>query len=107
MSPVCTIQIFFVIGIGFVLTSQRGGEDLEGLIRVRSKDAKEIIFSTEMDYLAQLVRLEYVLSYSDREEWTPLALIDLPGRKSATVRFQNELATSSGGETKPIKPLLF
>ena len=60
-----------------------------------------------MDYLAQLVRLEYVLSYSDREEWTPLALIDLPGRKSATIRFQNELATPSGGENKANQTLLF
>jgi len=85
----------------------KGGEELEGLIRVRSKEAKEIIFSTEMDYLAQLVRLEYVLSYSDRSEWAPLALIDLPGRKSATVRFQNELATSSGGVSKPNQTLLF
>ena len=60
-----------------------------------------------MDYLAQLVRLEYVLSYSDREEWTPLALIDLPGRKSATIRFQNELATSRVVKAKPIKPYSF
>ena len=45
----------------------KGGEDLEGLIRV-VRSCKGNYFSTEMDYLAQLVRLEYVLSYSDREE---------------------------------------
>ena len=83
---------------------ERAREQVANLINC---DAKEIIFSTEMDYLAQLVRLEYVLSYSDREEWTPLALIDLPGRKSATIRFQNELATSPGSESKANQTLLF
>lgn len=85
----------------------QGGKDLEGLIRIRSKQAREVIFSTEMDYLTQLNRLEYVLNYSDREGWTPLALVDLPGRKSATVRLSNEVPTPAGGSRTSTQTLLF
>ena len=77
----------------------RAGKDLEGLIRIRSKRAREVIFSTDLDYLTQLQRLDYVLTYSSREGWTPLTLIDLPGRQSATVRLSGDSSPTGNRNT--------
>ena len=71
-----------------------GPEEEDGLIRVRSGDVKEVIFSTEHAYLPQLKRLEYVLNHSKEQGWFPLDQIDLPGGKFATVRFSPESGTT-------------
>ena len=77
------------------------GSELDGLIRVRTSQAREVIFSTEMDFYEQLKRLDYVIDYSIRAGWTNIALVDLPGQKSATVRV-NTLENAT-----PNQPLLF
>jgi cell division septal protein FtsQ len=71
------------------------GSELDGLIRVRTAQAREVIFSTEMDYHEQLRRLDYVIDYSVREGWTTLALVDLPGQKSSTVRLISNINAKS------------
>ena len=81
--------------IRFDVLQEQEGSELDGLIRIRTSKAREVIFSTEMDYHEQLRRLDYVLDYSVREGWTTLALVDLPGQKSATVRLNANVNASS------------
>jgi cell division septal protein FtsQ len=83
-----------------------GPDEEGGLIRVRSADAQEVIFSTEHAYMPQLQRLEYVLNHSRSQGWLPLEQIDLPGRKFATIRLSPEFGRNVGnsgptGEQKP------
>jgi hypothetical protein len=83
-----------------------GPEEEDGLIRVRSTQAKEIIFSTEHSYLPQLKRLEYVIDHSQGKGWLPVDQIDLPGGKFATVRLspqasQNPAATPTNHLVQP------
>ncbi len=80
--------------------SLEGQDALVGLVRINSPLAKEVIFSTEMDFMTQLERLDYVLNYSNREGWTPLSLVDLPGRKSATVRLSGEMPRTIIGQSQ-------
>jgi cell division septal protein FtsQ len=71
------------------------GSELDGLIRIRTAQAREVIFSTEMDYYEQLRRLDYVIDYSVREGWKTLALVDLPGQKTSTVRLITNINATS------------
>ncbi len=73
-----------------------GPEEEDGLIRIRSRQAKEVIFSTEHEFLPQLRRLEFVLNHSQQQGWLPLDQIDLPGGKFATIRLSPESGQGTG-----------
>lgn len=85
-----------------------GPDEEGGLIRVRSKEAKEVIFSTEHAYLPQLQRLEYVLQHSREQGWLPVDQIDLPGRKFATIRLspESQQPVGNSGPTGSAQPTL-